>query len=344
MPKDLIAFLETAPWEKPYLQSKLKNKVVIYLPDELDQLKDFSKIKDATILSIFVNSQVKPEYLQKLPNLKFIATRSTGFDHIDLKACEKNKVAVANVPSYGENTVAEHAFALLLALSHRITEANQRARDGNWSFNGLMGFDLKGRTLGIIGMGRIGSHSARIAKGFGMNVLAYDAFINKPLAKELGFKYVSLSELLKRSDVVTLHTLLTPKTHHLLNRKTIKQMKKGAILINTARGGLVGTKALVEALLKGHLAGAGVDVLEEEDLMKNPKELLTRHFTDKQMSQALESHVLMTLPNVVVTPHNAFNTREAINRILDATLANIKAFQAGRPQNLVSGQKPQKRK
>lgn len=335
MPKDTIVFLETAPWEKPYLQSRLKGGAVIYLPDELDQLKDFNKIKQATILSIFVNSQVKEAYLKKLPKLKLIATRSTGFDHIDLKSCAKHRVAVANVPSYGENTVAEHAFALLLALSHHMTESNARARDGNWSFEGLMGFDLKGKTLGIIGMGRIGSHTARIGKGFGMKVLAYDLYPNIKLAKEISFKYCSLSELLKNSDVVTLHTLLTPQTHHLLNARTIKLMKPGAILINTARGALVETKALVDALLKGHLAGAGVDVLEEEDLMKNPK-LFTRRMTNAQMTEALQSHVLLTLPNVIVTPHNAFNTREAINRILDTTIINIKAWQKSKPINIVN--------
>lgn len=334
MSKDTIVFLETAPWEKPYLQSRFKAGA-IYLPDELDQLKDFKKINQANIISIFVNSQVKEAYLKKLPKLKLIATRSTGFDHIDLKACAKHKVAVTNVPSYGENTVAEHAFALLLALSHRITESNARARDGNWSFEGLIGFDLKGRTLGIIGMGRIGSHAARMAKGFNMKVLAYDLYPNTQLAKEIGFKYCSFNELLKNSDVVTLHTLLTPQTHHLLNTKTIKLMKKGAILINTARGGLVETKALVDALLRGHLAGAGVDVLEEEDLMKNPK-LFTRRMTNTQMTEALQSHVLLTLPNVIVTPHNAFNTREAINRILDTTITNIRTWQKGKPVNIIN--------
>jgi D-lactate dehydrogenase len=330
-----IAFLETAAWEQPYLAKKLPRPPAVYLPDELDKLKSFAKIADCTVLSVFVNSQVTAASLAKLPKLKFIATRSTGFDHIDLAACAKRGIKVSNVPSYGENTVAEHGFALLLALAHRIPEANARARDGNWSFDGLRGFDLRGKTIGIIGMGRIGAHAAAIAAGFGMQVLAYDPRRNPKLAKQLGFRYVTLRQLLKASDVVTLHTLLTPATRHLLNASTIKLMKPSAVLINTARGGLVDTKALVAALLKGKLAGAGLDVLEEEELMKDPRQLLTRKLSEKQMAEALPSHVLLTLPNVVVTPHNAFNTTEAIQRILDTTVANIKSFVAGKPANLV---------
>lgn len=330
-----IAFLETAKWEKPYLEAKLRGRKLLFLADELDQLKSLKPLREASVVSVFVNSQVGAPALAQLPQLRLIATRSTGFDHLDLAACAARHVTVANVPSYGENTVAEQAFALLLAVSRRITEANARARDGNWSFDGLQGVDLRGRTIGIVGMGRIGSHSARIARGFGMEVLAYDPHRNPALAKEIGFRYVTLEALLRKSDVVTLHTLLVPATHHLLNRKTIKLMKPGSILINTARGGLVDTAALVAALLRGQLAGAGLDVLEEEELMKDPRQLLTRKLGERQVAEALQSHVLLTLPNVVVTPHNAFNTREAIQRILDTTVANILAFERGKPVNVI---------
>lgn len=339
MPQHRIAFLEVAAWEQPYLQKKLPKPSSVYLPDELDLLKSFTEVADSTILSVFVGSQVSAQLLAKMPKLQHIATRSTGYDHIDLKACAGRGITVSNVPSYGENTVAEHGFALLLALSHRIPEANVRARDGNWTFDGLRGFDLKGKTIGIVGMGRIGSHAARIARGFGMEVLAYDPHRVPALARELGFRYVTLPQLLKASDVVTLHTLLTPETRHLINRKALATMKTGAVLINTARGGLVDTKALVAALLNGKLGGVGLDVLEEEELMKNPRELATRRLTERQMAEALPSHVLLTLPNVVVTPHNAFNTTEAIQRIMDTTVANIRAFLAGKPQNVV-GQPP----
>jgi D-lactate dehydrogenase len=270
-----------------------------------------------------------------MPRLKFIATRSTGYDHIDLAACRARHVTVSNVPSYGENTVAEHTFGLILALSRNIHRAYVRTARGDFSLDGLMGFDLKGKTIGIIGAGHIGLHVIRMAKGFGMEALAYDVKQDRFLAEVLDFKYASLEQLLAQSDVISLHAPYTPRTHHLINRDTLKLMKRGAILINTSRGGLVDTAALVWALEEDILAGAGLDVLEGEELIKEEKQLLANQESAEKLRLLLSNHILRNRENVVITPHSAFNSREALNRILDTTIANILSFAAAKSINVV---------
>ncbi len=330
-----IVFFDLRPWEQDYLQKKL-SKHRLQFSTEYSHSADLKPYRTANIVSIFSTSKLTAAVLAKFPKLKLVAARTTGFDNIDLDYCAKHKIKVVNVPSYGENTVAEQAFALLLHLTRKVADGQRQVKAGNWSFEGLQGVDLKGRTMGVIGLGRIGAHTARIAKGFGMNVVAYDVIQHPELAKEIGFKYVPLAELLKVSNVISVHTFLVPETHHLLDRKAFMSMKKGAILINTARGPIVDSAALAEALLSGRLAGAGLDVLEGEEYLRDPQMLAKGKLPAAQIRSLMYAYQLLAMPNVVVTPHNAFNTSEALQRILDTTVANIKAFAVGKPTNLVS--------
>ena len=332
-----ILFFELTKQEKAFLKKNpfLKNNETEMLLEELS-LETLQENKNCEILSVFIHSKIQKSHLDLLPKLRLIATRSTGFDHIDLAACKARNIKVANVPHYGENTVAEHTFALILSLSRNVHKAYIRTTRGDFSMEGLQGFDLKGKTIGIIGSGRIGLHVIQMAKGFGMNVLAYDITQDSFLAEVLNFKYVSLEELLQSSDIISLHCPYSEKTHHLINREKIQLIKKGALFINTARGGLVDTNALAEALDKGILAGAGLDVLEEEEMIKEEKELLSKNYPEEKLRLLVQNHILLHRENVVITPHMAFNSHEALNRILETTLSNIENFGNGMQQNFVN--------
>lgn len=334
-----IGYFKAEDWEVDYVKSKFpKDELEIYeVSLTADNIGKFPEIKDNDILSIFVQSEVTKELLDELPDLKFIATRSTGFDHIDLEECAKRGIVVSNVPSYGQNTVAEQGMALLLALSRKIFPSVERTKGGNFSdLDGLRGFDLLGKTIGIVGVGKIGQYMVRMAKGFGMNVIASEPRPKPELAQELGFEYAkSLDELLAASDVISLHAPYMESTHHMISKKNIKKVKKGAILINTARGGLVETEAMLAALLDGTLGGAGLDVLEEENLVRNEAELAYKEFAAENLEVALQNHKLASLDNVIITPHNAFNTTEAVNRIVDTSIENIEAYKNGKPINIV---------
>jgi D-lactate dehydrogenase len=321
-----IVYVAKESWEHDYVAEKLPG--IEFVPEG---------DAGAEVLCVFVDHTVDAAEIGRYPQLKLIATRSTGFDHIDLSEARQRGVAVATVPSYGVNTVAEFAFALILALSRRVCEAAARVRGGSFSQDGLEGFDLAGKTLGVVGCGRIGQHSVKIGMGFGMNVLVYDPIHNDELQKELGFQYVDLPDLLAQSDVITLHIPYSEATHHLINKESIKAIKKGALLINTARGAVVETVALVEALESGGLGGAGLDVLEEEGDMGHEERLLAgAHQKEEELRVVLENHALAHHPRVIITPHVAFDTAEALRRILDTTVENIAAFAAGTPKNLLS--------
>ena len=258
--------------------------------------------------------RVTPEVLNRLPNLKLIVTRSAGYDHIDLAAAERHGIAVCNVPDYGAHMIAEHAFGLLLAVARNIVKGNNRYRGEHlFSDQGMQGIELYGKTLGVIGTGRIGLHSARIANGFGMRVIAYDVFENPSAAEELGFQYMPLEDVLAKSHAVTLHVSLNKATQHLMNADRLAQMKMGAILINTSRGAVVDTQALISALRSGYIGGAGLDVLEDE---------------------REKYHDFGDL-NVVVTPHLGWYTDGAVDRILTIALTDIKAFMKGERINRV---------
>jgi D-lactate dehydrogenase len=293
------------------------------------------KIQDSEVISVFIHSQVNKPLLDKLPRLRLIATNSTGYDHIDLAEAKRRKIVVSNVPVYGENTVAEHTFALILALSRKIVDSAVRTRQGRFYLHGLRGFDLKGKTIGVVGTGHIGQHVIRIAHGFEMKILAHDLHPDQALENHYPLKYVSLENLLKNSDIVTLHAPLLPATRHLINKKNIKLFKKGSILINTARGGLVETEALLWAIKHKIISEVGLDVLEEEGVISEDSQIAVRTAAQDQLASALAGHRLISLDNVLVTPHNAFNSNEAIHRIITTTLENIKAWKTGRPINTV---------
>jgi D-lactate dehydrogenase len=296
-----------------------------------------SAFVDAEIVSTFVYSDLSRSVLENLGSLKLIATRSTGYDHIDIAFCNEKGVAVANVPTYGENTVAEHVFALLLSLAHRLPEAVERARSGRFSPQGLEGFDLAGKTIGVVGVGHIGRHVIRIAKGFAMQVVAFDVKRDQALARELGFRYLPFDELLTVADIVSLHAPAMKETHHLLSTLAFDKMKEKAIVINTARGSLIDAHALIMALRSGRIAGAGLDVLPDEPLIREEAELVCSLFSgEHDLRDVVADHILLHMPNVIVTPHSAFNTREAIVRIVETTVSNIENFIAGQPKNLVS--------
>ena len=291
---------------------------------------------DADIISVFTTSALKKEQIEMLPNLKCIVARSTGVDHIDTVYAKEKKIVVVNVPKYGARTVSEFTFALMLSLSRRIFDAFYQIREsGSFKTNNLEGFDLYGKTLGVIGTGSIGHTVVGIAQGFGMNVHMFDRFPDTSLEGERA-KYVSLDRLLKESDIVSLHIPYAPDAHHLINREALAKMKQGAMLINTARGELVDTEALLEAMKSGHIGGAGLDVLEEERMLKDEMELVRGVESIHSLKAIIRNHVLIDMPRVVITPHIAFFSREAYHEILTTTAANIKNFIAGTPSNVVN--------
>ena len=330
-----IVLFETEPREGPVFE-RLKEQNDLKLINEALCAETAGGYADAEIVSTFIYSKLDRQVLEKLPALKLIATRSTGYDHVDTDYCVERGIVIANVPSYGENTVAEHVFALLLALSHRLPEAIERAQRGPFSPEGLQGFDLAGKTLGVVGTGRIGQHVVRIARGFEMEVLAHDISPDPAAAHGLGFRYVGLNALYCAADVISLHVPSMPETRNMLDDEAFRQMKDGVVLINTARGDLIETRALIRALNRGKVAAAGLDVLPDEPLIREEAELLCSTWCDRDDLRSLVAdHVLMRMPNVIVTPHSAFNTREAVDRIAETTVENIQAFVLGRPRNIV---------
>jgi len=317
-----IAFFEIKPWEKRYLKGKLKDHTLLFFKEQLGDI-NLSQIKDIDALSVFIYSNVTKEIISNLPKLKLVATRSTGFDHIDLKECKKKKITVCNVPFYGENTVAEHTFALILSLSRSIHKSYLRTIKDDFSIDGLTGFDLRDKTIGIIGGGHIGMHVARMARAFSMHVRVFDINRNNFLSEVVNYQYVGIDELLRTSDIISLHVPHNKSTHHMINKESIKKMKKGAILINTARGGLVNTDDMLEALEKNRLAGAGLDVIEGEDIIKEESQCLHHPESADKCRVFLRDHRIFHMDNVVFTPHNAFNSKEALIRILDTTIENL---------------------
>ena len=329
-----IAFFELKNWERDYLAERLTGWELWFDAERMSE-SSLPAVADAEVISPFVRSRLSRQILERLPNLRFIPTRSTGVDHIDLDACRERGIRLSNVPTYGEYTVAEHTFALILSLSRNVHKSYLRVMEGKLELAALTGFDLKDKTLGVIGAGRIGLHVIRIARGFGMRVLTFDARQDAFLAELLGFEYTPLETLLRSSDIITLHVPYLPATHHLINRDTLRMVKKGALLINTARGPLVETDALAWALDEGILAGVGLDVIEGEENLIEEKQILDEPHTVETLRQILRTHILLKRDNVVFTPHNAFNSREALRRILDTTLDNIEGWRRNAPLNLV---------
>ncbi|MCP3143897.1 2-hydroxyacid dehydrogenase [Pyxidicoccus xibeiensis] len=274
----------------------------------------------------FVNDKVDAATLEVLAKggVRLVATRSAGYNHVDLEAAQRLDIRVARVPEYSPHAVAEHAVTLVLSLNRHIARAFSRVRDWNFSLDGLVGFDLAGKTVGVVGTGRIGRVAARIFRGFGCQVLCYDVAPDAAFERELGVRYVPLEELFSSSDVISLHVPLTPGTRHMVDAAALARMKKGVVLVNTGRGALIDSRALLGALKSGHLGGAGLDVYEEEEGI----------FFQDLSGQVLQDDVLarlLTFPNVLVTSHQAFLTHEALGNIAETTLANVRSFEHGEP-------------
>ncbi|GAA0881122.1 2-hydroxyacid dehydrogenase [Algoriphagus jejuensis] len=271
----------------------------------------------------FVNDHIDAAIVKKLKQLgiKLIALRCAGYNQVDLDAAETNKLKIVRVPAYSPEAVAEHAIALILTLARKTHKAYNRVRENNFSLEGLTGVNIHGKTIGVIGTGAIGRAFCRIAKGFGCKVIAYDIYENEEM-KQLGVTYLPLNEVLSSSHIISLHCPLTPETHHLINATTIKHMQDGVALINTSRGALIETKAAIKALKNKKIGYFGIDVYEQEEniFFKNLSEEIMQ---DEQIAR------LMTFPNVLVTGHQAFLTKEALAQISQTTLTNITAFENG---------------
>jgi len=341
MNKTKIAFFDIKDYEREYLlHCKPDGCEFILLGYNLQDNFDINieKVKDVEILSIFTDSRVTPEYISKFPNLKIICTRSTGFSHIDTDYCAKNNIAVVNVPRYGDCTVAEFSYGLLLDVARKINMAYQDLQRGVINTQKYIGIDLYGKTIGIIGTGAIGSNSVRIASGFGMKILAFDPYPNQELIKTYNVEYVSLDELLANSDIINLHAPSTKENFHMINDESFKKMKKRVIVINTARGEIIDTVALYHALKDGIVGGAGLDVVECEEILGHEDVYLSKIDCVKPdcLAKTLLNHKLLELPNVVVTPHIAFDTKEAVKRILQTTVLNINSYIEGRIINRVN--------
>lgn len=317
-----IACFQIETWQEPLLKEKLSSHNLLLFKEPLSQ-KNIHPAKEAEIIMLRATSldlKLTKEILMQFPALKFIATMSTGFDHIDMVTCKERKIQVSNVLTYGEDTVAEYTLALILALSRKIIHSTNRLAS---SEKDIEGFDLSGKTIGIIGSGKIGFKVINLAKAFGMRVIAYDIFQNQEAANSLNFQYVSLEELLSNSDIISLHAPLTKETYHIINENNISKIKKSTILINTARGGLINTNALLKALDRDIIMAAGLDVIdgEKENLPFN--------------EQSIEVQKLIAHPRVLSTPHNAWNSKEAKQRMMHTTIENMLAFIQGSPKNLI---------
>ena len=322
-----IAFFEIEGWEEKFIRESFPKEDVFISKDKVTSLC-LPHTTDFQILSVFVESRIDKIVLDCFPNLKCIATRSTGYDHIDVVEAKKRGITLLYVPGYGDNTVAEFTFGLILNLTRKIYRSIDQIKEtGSFSLVGLRGVDLRDKTIGIVGTGRIGKEVAKIAKGFDMKILGYDPYPDKKFEKEVRLEYTSFDDILKRSDIVSFHCPYIKETHHLLNQDNINLIKRGAYLINTARGPIVETEALVTALQKGILGGAAIDVLEEEGETKDELTILAQgHPQEEELKIMLRNHILMKMPNVLITPHNAFNSKEALERILRTTIENIRGF------------------
>lgn len=292
--------------------------------------------KQSAAVSVFGMGRVTAEILEQLPQLRLLAVRSTGYDHVDLKSAAARNIRVCNAPDYCDNTVAEYTLGLLIALMRRLPLTLRRCYHGDFSRIGLCGHDLRGKTLGLVGTGRIGARVARLAHAFGMRILACDPQPDARLREECGVTYLALDELLPQVDALSLHLPYTEATHHLLNADRLGALKPGVVLVNTARGGIIDSRALARLQAEGHFGGLALDCFEGEEVWLSALAPLPKHYSPSQIDQALNNFRLQLGDNAILTPHNAFNSREALQRGIDVTLENIQAFLNGQPKNLVS--------
>lgn len=316
-----IAFFDTKPYDISFFDNENLNfnYYIKYYKNKLN-IDTVFQSKGYDVICAFVNDQITKEVADVLYDygIKLIALRCAGYNNVDLKAVY-GKIHVVRVPSYSPYAVAEHAVALILTLNRKIHKAYYRTRENNFNIDGLLGFDLYGKTAGIIGVGQIGKVMIQILKGFGMRVLAYDRHPDYDFANKLQFDYVDLDTLYKESDIISLHCPLTKETYHLINKESINKMKDGVMIINTGRGQLINTKDLIAALKAHKIGYAGLDVYEEES------EYFFEDFSNEIISDDVLAR-LLTFPNVIITSHQAFFTKEALKNIAYTTLANIKDF------------------
>lgn len=334
-----IVYFDVQDDEKEFLKEKNEGKYDYYLTENsLNNLFDLpDEYKDAQIISVFTTSRVSNDVLKQFNNLNLIALRSVGYNHIDLDYCNEHNIVVENSPNYGNKSVAEFAMALLLDVCRKVTRAYIEYKEVDVKTQTLIGQELGGKTIGIVGLGAIGSEFARIAYGFDMNILGLDHHQKPELEENFKVKYTDFETILKESDFVSLHTPLTKENFHMFNEEAFKKMKSSAILINTARGELIDTGALFNAISKKELAGAGLDVLESEETISDPDYLIDiNRLNECALKQTILNTRLQQLPNVIITPHIAYNTKEAIHRILETTMSNIHAFLDGVVENNVN--------
>ncbi len=322
MPK--VAFFEVQEQEAQHYRQALPEYELVFYSFALSEAHA-NLLEEIDALCIFVHSRLNRELIQRAKRLKLVVTRSTGYDHIDLSACRERNIKVAYAPDYATLSVAEHTLALIFALAKRLIPSYERTSAGIFDYRGLETVELHGKTLGVIGTGRIGRQVALMARSLGMKVLAYD------LVKDhsLGIEYVELPQLLKDSDIISLHANLWEGSYHMLGEEAFELMKDGVLIVNTARGGLIDTRALLWYLLNGKVGGVAVDVLEYEDIIRHIRER-----REQVLTKATASLLLMTLQkgqSVVVTPHNGFNSLEAKERLFQTTVENIRNFFESKP-------------
>ncbi len=331
-----VVYFDVENYEEAYLKENNENKFTYFL--EPKPLNDMCSLKeeylDADVISVFTTSRVNKTVLEKFKNLKLIALRSVGFNHIDIEYCKENNIAVENSPNYGNITVAEFALALLLDVCRRVTVSYNEYKAGKVTPECLIGTELHGKTMGIVGLGAIGSAFAKISHGLSMNILGYDKVEREELIQYV--KYVDFETLLKESDFISIHAPLTKENYHMFDKESFEKMKPTAIIVNTGRGELIDNKALYEALLTKQIAGAGLDVLEKEETIADLDYIIGINRLDKTtLEQTIINSQLFKLPNAIITPHTAYNSIEAINRILKTTMSNIDEFAKGNLQNCV---------
>ena len=332
---ETIIFYDTIQFERVFFEKELFDKYNLEFKEyELTPDNDISYLEEnAEIISVFTGSRLTSETLYKFKKLKLILTRSVGFSHIDMEYCNENHILVANTPHYGDYTVAEFSFGILLNLVRRICYGVNELKNGDL-YPETFGMELCDKTIGIIGTGSIGEKSVKIAKGFSMNVICYDIKENVEVEEKYGAKYVSLDTLCKLSDVIMLHAPLTPNSYHLIDRDKISLMKEDVVIVNTARGELIDTEALYDALLDNKIKGVALDVLEYEETISNKRP--GENINLKKLRTSLINSKLLKLPNVIVTPHIAYDTKESVNRILEKTLVNLYQYANGEEiKNLV---------
>lgn len=333
-----IVYFDVENYEENFLKENNEGKFNYIL--DTQTLNDLTPVKDeyrdADIISVFTTSRVNKKVLEQFPNLKLIALRSVGFNHIDLDYCKEHNIAVETSPNYGNITVAEFALALLLDVCRKVTISYMDYKDGKVRPENLMGMELSGKTIGIVGLGAIGSAFARIAYGLDMKILAFDRFEKDKMKQKYDVKYTDFDTLLKESDFISIHAPLTKDNYHMFDKTSFEKMKKNAIIVNTGRGELIDSKALYEALVNKQIAGAGLDVLEKEETITDFDYIVGLNRLDKNaLEQTIINNQLFRLDNVIITPHTAFNSIEAINRILNTTMSNINEFVLGNIQNNV---------